>query len=87
MPGRTDCVGANGSGNNERFGIMDKEWLESAVRTLHDGFRTLDEIENVDSAAGVMWHGLGEPMPARLDKLALVRAGPLQDAGGLAGDT
>jgi hypothetical protein len=71
-----DCVGPDRGGDNESFGIMDRKWIKRSVWALDDCFVAFNEVEDVHAALSVMGHNLGEPVPARFDKLPLMQAGP-----------
>ncbi len=64
-------------GDDEGLGIMDCEWLESAVRTLHDGFFAFAKVEDVDAAFRVVQDGTVEGVPAGLDEFKAVQSGAL----------
>src|SRR5580658_1359631 len=73
LAGGPDGVAAHCSGHNEGFGVMHRKRLEVPSGAFHDGLPPLDQIKNVNAARSVVWHHLGEPMPARLDKVRLVK--------------
>jgi hypothetical protein len=51
---------------------MHSKWRKGSGGAFHDGLSTLDQIENIYAARGVVWHRLCEPMPAGLDEMWLV---------------
>jgi len=51
--------------------------IERPVRALDDGLFSLNQIQNVNCALGVVWNGFGEPMAPRLNELQLMKAGAL----------
>ena len=84
--GRADDVCPHRRRHDERLGVVHAEGFERAGRALYDGLAALDEVEHVHAAVRVVQNGLCEPVPPRLEELALVQAGALLDPAVAAGD-
>src|SRR5712664_3907438 len=72
---RADVVRADRCRNDKRFRVVHHERPERIRRALHDTFLAFNEVQNIDSVARVMRRHAAEPVPARLDEFAFVKAG------------
>lgn len=70
-----DGVSPDGSGHDERLGIMNDKRCKGASRTFNNRLGSLDEIEDMEVALGVMRNHASEPMPTGFDELRFVQAG------------
>src|SRR5437773_818041 len=77
LSARTNRIGAHSRWNDECLRVMHDHGFKIPVRTLHDSFSSLDQIENVHSVARVVRDRPFEPCAASLDEFEFVQASAL----------
>ena len=73
-------------GHDKSFSVMHDEGIEKSALAFHDGFLTLDEIQDIYRAAGEMQDAAAKPVAACLDEFELVQAGAFFAPPGPRGD-
>src|SRR5215469_7115822 len=74
---RPDGVLADSSGHDERLRIVHHKRSKGSGGAFNYGFLTLDEIQHVNCAFGVVRNLAGKPMPTCFDELKLMQASAL----------
>src|ERR1700722_18870154 len=70
---RTDRIFSSGGRNDKSLGIVHDKRRKLFAWTFHQRFFAFAQIHHIHAAIGGVWNWLGEPMPAGLDKFALMK--------------